>query len=212
MDQLTTWAVALAAKGAAVSSYDIGPPASSEALALIARASQRALPAELASILTTVTGRIAFFWELDLRKQDPAVPEPLARFGQIGELAFDVQTMAWLRAVDEVAEDDRYLDESQVDRLRASVEFYRTSTGDIFTVDSRNGAVNYLTYESGFAEAVLLAPSFVEFLERFTSIGCVGPEMWVLELTLGPFGIDPNASLAKDWRAWMGVSHESRVI
>lgn len=205
MDQLAMWRSALVAKGATISSYEIGPPIPAEELTAISHATGRAPPASVAAVMTSASGRVDIFWQLDLRQRDPAVPESLARFGQIGELAFSPETMAWLRAEGEVTDDDRYLDPDQLALVRSSLQFHRMSHGDLLAVDSRNGAVNYLTYDSGFGEAVLLAPSFAEFMDRFTSIGCVGPEMWVLEHTLGATGIDPEAEFAKQWRAWAGV-------
>lgn len=81
--------------------------------------------------------------------------------------------------------------------------------GDVVAIDvSRTPApVVYLSRDDGEGHGLVLGTDFSDFIDRWTRIGCVGPEDW----TWLPFcadsepALDPDSAAAATWRRWMGL-------
>jgi hypothetical protein len=82
--------------------------------------------------------------------------------------------------------------------------------GDVVAADvSQDPApIVYLSHDDGGGHGLVLGWDFIDFLDRWSSIGSPGPEDWVwlpfhnaAENTLDPAGANATA-----WREWLGVS------
>lgn len=85
--------------------------------------------------------------------------------------------------------------------------FHTVPNGDVLAIGDGDGAVYYLSHDSGEGHGVLLGPSIFEFLDRWSQLGFVGPEDWVLLpfLDESRTGLDPLGSAAREWRAVLGI-------
>jgi hypothetical protein len=86
------------------------------------------------------------------------------------------------------------------------------ANGDVIALNMRgHGAgpapVEYRNHETG--ERVHLADDFIDFMNRWTAIGSVGPEIWVLEPLLGKRGLNPDGAAARKIRRWLRMEDNS---
>ncbi len=55
---------------------------------------------------------------------------------------------------------------------------------------------------------MVLAPSFLEFVDRWSQLAFAGPEDWLLLPFMGADGLDPDGAAARAWRAAVGLLSE----
>jgi cell wall assembly regulator SMI1 len=96
---------------------------------------------------------------------------------------------------------------------RGKLPFLRVSNGDLLAVDleAPGHPVCYLDHEQERFHGRQLAPTFPEFMTRWSALGFVGPEWWVLEPFMGKDGIDPDAAAARDWLRWLRAGGSERT-
>jgi hypothetical protein len=82
----------------------------------------------------------------------------------------------------------------------------RVPNGDLVAVDA-DGQVVYLSHDDGEGHGYVLGQDVFDFLERWTALGCPGPEDWQwLPFTSGSDqGLDPEGENGRSWRAWFGI-------
>jgi hypothetical protein len=82
--------------------------------------------------------------------------------------------------------------------------------GDFLAFDlniSDDPPIVYLSHDDGEGHGCVLGANFLDFLDRWTRIGCVGCEDWQLL----PFikdetiGIDDQSDNAQTWRSWLKI-------
>lgn len=72
---------------------------------------------------------------------------------------------------------------------------------------ARHGQVVYLCHDDACSvHGRVLGADFVDFITRWSRIGCVGPEGWHLELFFedGEFAA-ADSSTVQAWRQWLGM-------
>lgn len=91
--------------------------------------------------------------------------------------------------------------------------FHTVANGDCLAIadDRDNPAVYYLSHDGGEGHGAVLAPSLLEFLDRWSLVAFAGPEDWLLLpfITSAAAGIDPAGSTATEWRAALGLTELS---
>ena len=79
--------------------------------------------------------------------------------------------------------------------------FQSIANGDYLALSDATGAVYYLSPDARELHGVELAPSLVDFLDRWSQIGFVGPESALLLPFLGEkTGLDASGVAARAWR------------
>lgn len=90
--------------------------------------------------------------------------------------------------------------------------FHTVPNGDCLALDieSNSRPVVYLSHDDGEGHGVLLAPTLVEFLERWSLLAFAGPEDWLMIsfVEVGGGGLLPRAAAAKEWRSAIGFEFE----
>lgn len=94
-----------------------------------------------------------------------------------------------------------------------TLAFFQIANGDYLVLDlnDEDVPVRYISHELDAMHGWMLANSFIEFLDRWTKIACVGPEDWVLKAFIDSSdkGINPNCENSKEFRNLIGWSLES---
>ncbi|MGC5325190.1 SMI1/KNR4 family protein [Brevibacillus sp. SYSU BS000544] len=88
--------------------------------------------------------------------------------------------------------------------------FKDISNGDFLAFDLENGpdySVVYLSHDDGEGHGYRLGNNFIDFMNRWTRIGCPGSEDWQMIpfVTSSNSGIEPDGEKAKKWREWFGL-------
>lgn len=185
----------------AMTPLSVLPPASAaEVRAVEVRLGFR-LPRSLRAVVRTMTAGIAFYWRLhdaDGQQQDGACDWSLARLPEM-----EVARQEWVRAC--------FLDIERPGhrRWQRALAFQEVGNGDMLAIDLAKAGrpVIYLNHEDERLHGWRLGDDFADFLERWTRLGCVGPEHWTLRpfLTSRTGGLDAEGAEARRWRADLGV-------
>ena len=205
------WQWTLAAmerKGFEVGGLEIGAPVSREEIERVQRELQIILPDDFVYVVTHFAGSVQFSWHLGKFK----LPEPYRGIFSGG--ASPLWSMSGLRSDKEGYDgwvqnvfsnlDDPY------DRVwHNKTAFLSVPNGDVIAFDVLGGGANapvvYLSHEGDTSHGWRLGFNFVDFISRWSNIGCPGPEDWQFE----PF-YDPVANIIRDagpvvdaWKDWM---------
>ncbi len=88
--------------------------------------------------------------------------------------------------------------------------FLHVPNDDLVAI-SVDGSVVYLSHDDGEGHGYRLGTSVEDFLDRWTSLGCPGPEDWQwLPFTTGRESLlDPRGASAARWKAWFGLEDEA---
>lgn len=87
--------------------------------------------------------------------------------------------------------------------------FIEVANGDYLSFDLThdNCPVVYLSHDDGEGHGYVMGNDFVDFMDKWISIGCPGPEDWQIIpfITSPEGGIDPESINAQTWRKMIGV-------
>lgn len=77
--------------------------------------------------------------------------------------------------------------------------------GDVIALHKISGAfeVVFLDHESGEIDEAILGDSFSEFLHDWITIGCVGPESWLIEPFVVGERLDVHTEVAAEYRQFL---------
>lgn len=221
-EHLEQWSKAIAPHAIEPPELEIKPTASPQQVEAIETALGRKIPAPLRRFILEESAGVNFFWmlpedaeviDIEIEEDEQPVmgsieitinspfprPEGETLFGEVGQ-----------RNPEEVLE-----------RWRSAVEFIPVGNGDAIALDLMsdpdNPPVIYMDHET--AETHQLAESFEEFIAAWFSLGCVGPESWILRHFMTDNGkplpedtdgtptskVDPNCPNAKAFRAFFDL-------
>jgi hypothetical protein len=195
---------AAAALGTTRHELSVEPPAREAAIQDVETTLGRRLPADLRVHFAQSFGLLDFRWHL---KGDLDVPAPFATWGWCHialDRLVDVETrrLDWIKAAFPNPADP-------YDAVwHNKFAFLDVKNGDLLAVDTADDssrAVVYLSHDDARCHGATLAPTFPEFMRRWSEIGCQGPEAWCIEPYLASDGIDPDGSNAIKWRRWFGL-------
>jgi hypothetical protein len=208
----------------------IDAPVSDEELAALAVGSDH--PDPFLDVLATRSAHVRFHWAIDALADEPDQGE-LPFDGETsvwGGCHVAQATGALWSAAHLAAVERRYRDGVEgcwgpmlrdrpgdpyasvwLDKL----PFIEVADGDAIAFDlapgPRRGRVVYLCHDDFCAvHGEVLGQDFVDFMTRWSRIGCVGPEGWLLEAFVddGAFA-EPDSPAVRAWRRWLGMGEAS---
>lgn len=182
-------------------------PADEQQVANVESQLGQRLPPSLRQTFLHFSAGFEFHWFLP----DDAVPP----FSGIFSGGFEEIALAWLVKLEENRQNWVENVFSDPEDLYDSVWYNKlavisVSNGDMIAIDleSADGFVTYLSHEGDERlHGKVLGVNFADFMERWSRLGCVGPEDWQLE----PFIEDTSTGInllgvnASKWREWFGL-------
>jgi hypothetical protein len=88
--------------------------------------------------------------------------------------------------------------------------FLEVDNGDAIALDLKfSGApVVYLSHDGSHMHGYRLGDSFVDFMERWSLLGCPGADDWQMEpfISSQTSGLEPYGEKAKQWCEWFGLT------
>jgi hypothetical protein len=199
------WQAALAACGRLGGNcldLKVAGPASAAKVKAVEQKLGCRLPESFRRVLLAFSAKVQMRWFLRNRELRVAS----------GELSWDLDRLPeihkrYLSWIDSMADDDDEDNPRAAKRWRTQLGFLVVPNGDVLTIDleESDGAAIYFDHEMGLRQRrIVLAPSFLEFVNRSTELCCVGPEIWQYRLFLkGRSGLDPNSRNAIMLRKWL---------
>lgn len=164
------------------------------------------LPEDFRRALMNISSHIEFFWSLYSEdKELLALPDELAGIFA-GSLHFGIDLIAIWEESRKDWIDVCYPDyNNPYDKIfHNKLAFQDVENGDLLAIDLEEetyGKIVYLSHDGSDLHGYVMANSFVEFLEEYTKIGCVGGEDWQWEAFINNHTtpIDGNSENAKKW-------------
>ncbi|MBP89732.1 MAG: SMI1/KNR4 family protein [Planctomycetaceae bacterium] len=205
------WNNALAAcksHGGSAEPLATGPPATSKEIEAIEKEVGSKLPKSLRLIITSYSGEVQVSWQLPDEAQRPETFREIFSGG-----------ISWsLKRIKE-AENERRGWQKNVfadpkDEYDAvwhnKLGFMQVPNGDVIAFDLKGGddpPVVYLSHEDGECHGYRLGDNFIDFVDRWTRIGCPGPEDWQMSpfLASPQSGFGTDSTNASEWRKWFGM-------
>jgi hypothetical protein len=189
---------------------EIDGPATMEEVSEVECAIARRLPEPFRKTLLEFSRRVDFFWALP---QHVHAPEPISgvSFGgcswDIGRLAGMYEDARWLAS-------NAYVEDTPDQRLwQDKMPFHDIVSGDFIAIDvssSEPQPIVYLSHELCFSHGYVLGTGFIDFMDRWTAIGCPDDDIWPLFFPerRGYIDLDhPNIAL---WCDWFGIPLPNR--
>jgi hypothetical protein len=193
---------ALREQGYSVDDLVCEPPATSQEVAEVEAQLGFAFPASFRDALITISRRVDFWWRRPDNLEFPAPFEDNV-FGQLSWsisslVDFDNDRKSWIETVFKDP-DDAY------DRVwHQKLAVFDVGNGDLISIDlepARAGTVVYLSHDGSMAHGYVLAPSFAEFIRRWTLLACPdGEEAGWIPFFEVDLGLSEQGEPAKAWR------------
>lgn len=193
-------------RGGDVSQLRIKRPAKEQEVVAVEHTLGRRLPASLRRVFREFSSGFEFNWSLG----DKGISSPIDNVSSGG---FERIELGWLiraeedrRGWIEAVFNDPHDPYDAVWHNTLLVIF--VGNGDYIGIDLQgdDGFVTYLSHEGHDAlHGKVLANNFQDFMDRWSLLGCVGPEDWQLEPFMSQKGLDPMGEIGQVWRRWLGL-------
>src|SRR5687767_2622669 len=187
-------------------------PASREDLIRVEGVIGHGIPESFSSVLTSFASRVEVTWSLP---EDAEPPVPLEEIFS-GICSWDLARLGEinLKHQDIVRRSFHDTDDPSQKLWHNKLIFQKVENGDRLALDlsvEGQSPVIYLSPFRGRGNGYKLGENFEDFIERWTLVGCPGPEIWqMLPFIPSPTsGIDPDSRNAKLWRTWFGLHFAS---
>ena len=72
--------------------------------------------------------------------------------------------------------------------------FLEVGNGDCVAIDLRDGRVKYLSHDDPDDTGRVLGRNFHHFMDQWSILGCLGPEIWMLEPFLDEDGLNAQGA------------------
>lgn len=190
----------------------INPPAQIEQIKRIEEELNVKLPSSFIKVLTEYSSEVELSWTLpdDEHLLTPLPNEFRGIFGSDFNWSLkrliDIENgrKGWER---EVFSDPH----NEYDSVwHNKLAFIEVGNGDYIAFDLRQSEdypIVYLSHDDGEGHGYRLGNNFIDFIDRWTLIGCVGSEDWQMLpfITSATTGIEPNSANAIKWRTWLNL-------
>lgn len=188
----------------------IGPPATKAEVEAVEHELGRELPPEFRRVLTEFSADVELRWFLP---DGFPLPQPLREIFS-GECWWRLSLLVDMEAgrkgwVDSCFPnpDDAY------DRVwHGKLGFLEVGNGDLLSLDvaASPASVVYLSHDDGEGHGYHLGSDFIDFIDRWSLLGCPGGEDWqMLPFISGPTsGLNPDGPNAVLWRETLGVTFD----
>ena len=196
--------------GCEIEPLRIGHPAKKRHIARLEKKRKMQLPTPLRAFFLNVGKSVSFSWQnpnwtLDFNDGEH-IENPGGRLQiQLRNIIPVTQLEGWnpetwskeeVSALGENADEIRAL-------LENAIAFMPVGNGDHLVIDTRDDAVRYLSHDDPEAMGMILGRSFDDFMDAWSRLGCIGPEIWQLQFFLGPFGLDPESVNSQAFQVWL---------
>ncbi|MCM3341854.1 SMI1/KNR4 family protein [Paenibacillus sp. MER TA 81-3] len=180
-------------QGARVHPLEVQPPATEAELVEVEERIGIPLPSVFRTLLQQGAKEVGMYWSLP---NEAMLPDEL-EYTPSGDFGWSLRQLDWPYFGGD--EDD--LDE------RRYLQFHTAGNGDALLIGLDDGAADpsvwYWSHEEG--EFDLMAPSFTEYVERVTSLGCIGADCGQHRQFCSEGGLDLGSSTAQIWTTWLDV-------
>jgi hypothetical protein len=194
------------------------------------------LPSAFADVCRSRSSRVAFHWRLFDLDGDAQIDAPMfgtrtpkwggchaadSVDGDSRGSLWDVAQMAGLRETHNDWLDNCFLGwlaEDPEDVFARpwmnKLPFIEVGDGDMIAFDlapESHGQVVYLCHDDACSviHGKALGSDFVDFMTRWSRVGCVGPEGWFLELFWDETACEfaaADSPIVNEWRSWLGMA------
>ena len=181
----------------------VGAGASSDELAAIEAATAMAIPPSLQQLFGLARS-VESWWHLADAVEPPTPFEEIFSGGFEWSVDHAVAEIEDYRSwVTHVFPD---LDDPYDAVWHAKYPWLSVPNGDRIALDVDERVV-YLSHDDGVGHGYLLGRDVVDFLDRWTVLGCPGPEdwQWLPFVATDGDGLDPDGAHGRAWRAWFGI-------
>jgi hypothetical protein len=149
--------------------------------------------------------QVDFFWFLP---RHVCPPEPLetvfcgACSWDVGRLAAIYQEARWLAS-------NAFVEDTPDERLwQDKLPFHDIASGDFVAIDvssTEPQPIVYLSHELAFSHGYVLGADFIDFMDRWTTIGCPDDDIWTLFFPERRGYIDLDHPHVALWCNWFGI-------
>jgi len=181
----------------------IAPPATQKQVEALEAELGCALPADFRYVITHYSTRVSLYWHLGRslpeeewqRREFPAPYQEI--FSSWADALWDS------RMLFDPLKEYIYSDDP---RWKHKIAFLNVPNGDCIAFDLTEGTDNcpivYLSHENGTNQGRVLASNFVEFITRWSALGCPGPEDFQMEPFLGDgdSGLQERGATIEQWK------------
>ncbi|WP_303802810.1 SMI1/KNR4 family protein [Alicyclobacillus macrosporangiidus] len=186
----------------------IAPPATIEQVIGVEGSIGCRLPDSFRKVLLEFSAAVEVSWELPDDVEPPEWLEEVVTgycYWDLNQIPnVEENRKSWIEKVFNEADDP--IGEVWRDKLA----FLDVHNGDLMAFElnaGSDGPVVYLAHDDEIMNGYRLGDNFVDFMNRWTVLGCPGPEIWQLD----PFlyspsgGIEPCREEGVVWRRWFGL-------
>ena len=183
---------------------EIAPPASEADVHQVEQQLGVSLPSSLRLVLCRFSAHVRFVWARP--HESPDHPHWGYCEWDLGDLK-RVRT-EWLKWIDVVFPDPT---ETYDAVWHDKFPVMEVPNGDMIAIDQRSHddeSVVYLSHDDGQGHGFVLGGDFVDFIDRWSKLGCPGPEDWEwLRFCGSPkSGLEPEGDSGRAWREWFGLT------
>lgn len=206
-------------KGGEADELVIMPPATPEAVAAVEAEIGQVLPSQFRKTLLEFSAHVEMYWGLEADwnfglNDIESTSEHL--FYYRGACVWDIDALPLWESWRKEAEDDSYDPNGTFifdEKWRNKLALYSVANGDKLAFDLAYGddaPVVYLSHEDGKGHGYRLGDNFFDFMDRWSLLGCPGPEDWEMMPFLpdATSGLNTTGENARKWREWFGLDFE----
>lgn len=184
-------------------SLKIYPPSTEEQIKEIERQLNVQLPLSFRWVLLEFASRLEFAWTLpDHSRLSKSLHRSFLNICE-GNCHWNLYSLLQL-------ESSRKANGISSNIWQNKLLFHEINNGDFLAIDLReaDGSVIYLSLEDdvGICHGYTLGENFIDFMDRWTSIGCPGAEDWHLVPFISSTAINSDGERSEKWRKWLGIS------
>lgn len=196
--------------GADVQPVEFSEPASRSQVEEIEQQLGRRLPPTLRRLFTEHAARLGFAWRCPEGHPIPGLPS-LFR-GQLRIALEDLPRLAadhadWVRTCFPDPQDPYDV------VWHDAFPILSVDNGDYFAIDTArdHDRIVYLSHDDDEAHGATLAHDVLDLLDRYTALGCAGPEAWQWRPFHEQDGLNPSGEHARTLHTWLDhTAQESR--
>ena len=164
--------------GSVDSELRIGKPISEHQLGALRKKVGGLLPKEFETVLTKFSRKVSFSWDVAETEFSDELPVELRDCCGCYSDLWDTDALPSLaREAAKLRTSDSQYFQFAFDRR---LPFIEVGNGDYIAFDMQNGnggcPIVYLSHENADSHGCVLAQNFIEFLLRWSNVGCVGPD------------------------------------
>jgi len=206
-----------------VSDPVIDPPASMDYIMRIEQEGGIVLPTEFVEVLARYSARVEISWWLNdpfasgkwwlndppfNRPPEPTIVAPGA-YREVEAAQSTLWSIDHLGRFNNHVQDYIRVVDSNDPIWQGKTAFIKTAGGDYIALDvsqgNRNCPVIYLDHEHGPLHGVRLGLNFVDFITRWSNLGCPGPEIWTMEPFYDPVQnlLMDSGEVVENWKQWV---------